>query len=290
MARAGAWIYVFGSQFGAKSGPLEPTRHFVARFNESLVSCDGDRLTVKMELVRPAFRLHRLINDALADSDVELIAPYEHETSDLVDATRERGKKKDKRWAGRVRAGDRPINVEGATFLPSGRLLLGLRYPVSAQGQPLLVEIDGIDRVFGGRSKGDPAVVRVVRLENLGSPDRPAGVRELDQMGAEIHVVSGDLDSDADESQVIADHPEGVEATVVHSVLRWTGDGTASIPVERVHAFDRDANVEGLCVRSDGTVWYVHDSDVILLQRRAAEPAGSNSSPPPEPRRQPKIR
>ena len=29
MARFGPWVYVFGSHFGTKAGPLEPTRHFI---------------------------------------------------------------------------------------------------------------------------------------------------------------------------------------------------------------------------------------------------------------------
>ena len=35
MDRHDGWIYVFGSQFGKKDGPLQPKRSFVARFREA---------------------------------------------------------------------------------------------------------------------------------------------------------------------------------------------------------------------------------------------------------------
>jgi hypothetical protein len=35
ITRHGGWIYIFGSQFGSKDGPLQPKRGFVARFREA---------------------------------------------------------------------------------------------------------------------------------------------------------------------------------------------------------------------------------------------------------------
>jgi hypothetical protein len=37
IARHDGWVYVFGSQFGKKDGPLQPKRSFVARFREAEV-------------------------------------------------------------------------------------------------------------------------------------------------------------------------------------------------------------------------------------------------------------
>ena len=56
-------------------------------------------------------------------------------------------------WPG---GGRDPINVEGAAFrdgaeAPKGgspTLLLGLRFPVTAEGHPIVVEIEGIERLF----------------------------------------------------------------------------------------------------------------------------------------------
>lgn len=43
---------------------------------------------------------------------------------------------------------DYPINIEGTTFRVDGTPLLGLRFPVAADGRPILVEFDGIERLF----------------------------------------------------------------------------------------------------------------------------------------------
>ena len=47
-----------------------------------------------------------------------------------------------------MREDDYPINMVGAGFRESGSLLLGLRFPVAADGWPILIELDGIGRLF----------------------------------------------------------------------------------------------------------------------------------------------
>jgi hypothetical protein len=266
LCRAGAWIYVIGSQFGSKSGPLEPHRHFLARFNESLVRCENGKLEASFHVVRAPFLLHRLINDALAASDLEILPAGDAERREQIRAALERAENDGLAWRRRLEPDDWPINIEGATFVPSGRLLLGLRYPVSADGQPLLVEVEGIDRLFAHKG-GDPAVTRIWRLKNVGSRAQPAGVRELDQLGTTIHVVTGDLDSEPDESVVIADHPEGTRAASAHWTFELPTRGESDVEARPVRRFDADATIEGVCVDDDGTVWYVHDDDCIRLER-----------------------
>lgn len=267
LARAGSWIYAFGSQFGSKDGPLEPARHFVARFNEALIESRPGKLKAEIEVARPAFLLHRLVNDALRAADMEPIPRGENARLDYVRAVLDYGEKEGKRWRERVDPGDQPVNVEGATFLPNGRLLLGLRFPVTEDGHPILVEIDGIDRLFeGGRAGGGPPqVTRLFTLPAVGSAEVPAGVRELDQQGTTVHVVTGDLDSDPDESLVIADHPEGIEACSAHHVFELPADGGGEVDSREVLSFSDDANVEGITVEIDGGVWYAHDDEKIWL-------------------------
>ena len=332
MARAGGWVYVFGSQYGGKGGPLDPRRHFVARFNESLVEARrrrrgrrrlaatmdvarrpflvhrlvndalrasgldvigrgkrerkafitatrrgagprvrrrGRRLTAAMDVARRPFLVHRLVNDALRAGGIDLIETRKHERKAFIKATR--------RGAGggrprkRVRKRDHAVNVEGATFLPNGRLLLGLRYPVTAAGNPILVEVDGIDRAFErGRSK-EVCVTRVWTLRNVGSARRPKGVRELDQRGLTVHVITGDLESRPQDSSIARDHPQATRARSEH----WTfevpdDDAEVRLKAKRVRRFGRDANVEGFALFEHGCVWYAHDDERIRLQRADA--------------------
>jgi hypothetical protein len=73
MARRGDWVYLFGSHFGSKSGPLQPKRGFVARFREADVKHVTDDQAVALEIFRGSFVLHRLINDALKAGGTEKI-------------------------------------------------------------------------------------------------------------------------------------------------------------------------------------------------------------------------
>ena len=104
---------------------------------------------MRLDVSRRSFALHRLINDALEESGPELIPLGEQSHKALIAATIERGNEKEnKKWAGLVREDDYPINIEGAAFRENGTLLLGLRFPTSAEGRPILVELEGIDRLF----------------------------------------------------------------------------------------------------------------------------------------------
>jgi hypothetical protein len=279
IARAGSWIYVFGSQFGEKAGPLEPSRHWVARFNEALVEPGRKSLRGRLRVVRPAFLFHRLINDALRESGVELIERGEREHDDQVLPAEERGDATGASWRDRLRDDDHPVNVEAATFLPHGRLLLGLRYPCTADGHPIIVEVDGVDRLFARKKLrqrlGGPTVTRVVYLANVGSPDAACGVRDLAAQGTRIHAITGDLDSDADDSAVIADHPEGARRHSCHHLFELPRSTDMALEATLVREFDEQANVEGITVSDDGTVWYVHDAETIVLERVPPEEESS---------------
>lgn len=270
MARAGSWIYVFGSQFGAKSGPLEPARHFVMRFNESLTQVDGAEPTVRVDIVRRPFVLHQLINDAIRREGLSILPSKEHLQHDLIDAKRQHGKKKEKSWRDRIRHGDAPINIEGSTFLHGGHLLLGLRHPVTVEGHPILVEIEGIDRMFDG--DGVPEVIGLRVVENVGSAKEPAGIRELDSFNNVVHLITGNLDSDAKESAVVADHPEGERAPNEHWVvpLEPLQRGIVVAKGERLRRFT-STSIEGMAIVGD-RVWYVEDDEEIVLTEDSIEP------------------
>jgi hypothetical protein len=64
-ARHDGWVYVVGSHFGSKDGPLQPKRAWLARFEEEAIDAAVTETEVELEIRRNQFRLHRLINDAL---------------------------------------------------------------------------------------------------------------------------------------------------------------------------------------------------------------------------------
>ncbi|HET9225712.1 MAG TPA: hypothetical protein VFR31_03535 [Thermoanaerobaculia bacterium] len=266
MARFGPWIYVFGSHFGTKSGPLEPTRHFIARFREDRLDGRLDDCEVEMEIARGRFKLHRLLNDALRESGIPLLHPGDEQRR-CIRETRHLGRKKRKKWAGRIRKDDWPVDIEGAAFRNNGALLLGLRNPSTRDGHPVLVEIEGIEKLFRDPAD-DPAVRQLWVLDGVGSAREPRGIRALEEDGDSFLAVTGSLDSTPEESAILQDHPEGERAnsclhrfSLPESPPRWSG-----IEAERVQDLE-GSRAEGLAADTRGRLWYVLDDERIRLRQ-----------------------
>jgi hypothetical protein len=273
MARWDGHVYVFGSHFGSKDGPLQPKRAFVARFREDPVTWndDGDP-EVELVLRRDDLALHRLVNDALAAADVEVIAPVPTVREAFVDKTRD--EHDGEPWLADLHDDDRPINIEGAAFRPDGSLVLGLRYPTAADGRPLLVQVDGLQAWFD-----DPdaplEVTAVWVLDAIGRDGDIAGVRDLTALGSELHVVTGNIDSRDKGSVVLQDHPDGARTVATHwrCVLGWgDGDGASGLGGGEVAAqplveFPDMPRIEGIAADPEGRFYYVSDEDEEVFVR-----------------------
>jgi len=265
VTRHEGWIYIFGSHFGSKDGPLQPKRGFVARFREADVGHATQDPAMEMEISRESFLVHRLINDALKDQGPDLIplGPRSHEA--LIAATIRRGENEDKRWAGLVREDDYPINVEGAAFRESGSLLLGLRFPVSTEGHPVLVELEGIARLF----EPDGALPEVRGFwvaDALGREGDIAGVRDLAVLqtgsGEELHLVTGNVDSRDKDSVLIQDYPGGRNTVATHFRAVIPPDAhSGALEGEFVREFPLLPRVEGIAITDGGRFFYVTDED-----------------------------
>lgn len=258
------WIYLLGSQFGKKSGPLSARRSWIARLGQDdlAASLDGGS-PAPLEIARLRFGLHRAVNDALAASAVEPIALGGESRAAYIDATIERGREKGKRWDGMVRPGDHPINVEGAEFRGNGKLLLGLRYPVSAAGCPLIVELEDVEDCFAEPDRV-PGCGNVWELAGAGSRAEPRGIRALEaRPGDHFDVIVGNLDAADKAATLLADHPEGRRSDSVHarfSLPLLAGGGPTE--VEYVYEFEElTKRIEGVANAPDGHTYYVIDED-----------------------------
>lgn len=267
LARQGDWIYVVGSHYGAKGGQLEPGRHFIARFNETQIQGKLKDTDLEIEIARGTFKLHRLLNDGLRASGLQLLSRGKAEEKTLRKTLR-KGEKNGKKWAERLREDDWPLNVEGAEFRDSGSLLLGLRYPVTVDGHPILAEIGGVEKLFADPPE-DPTLLRFWVLGNVGTAEEPRGIRALDRRGRELHVITGNLDSLPEQSAVVKDHPEGKDVPAQHhrfTLPRVQVRSSGLIQAELIGDVQGETKVEGLFVDTDGDVCYVIDDEKIRLR------------------------
>ncbi|MEV4410898.1 hypothetical protein [Catellatospora sp. NPDC049609] len=254
LARHDGWVYVLGSHFGSKAGPLRPKRAFVARFRESAAP--------RLEIVRHRFALHRAVNDALAALAVtghpaapEPVADAVH--AGFVTEALRRGTAKGKRWTAQLAPGDHPVNIEGAAFTARGTLLAGLRWPVTAAGEPILVELTGLPGLFTG---GTLDVAGVYALTGTGSG--PLGVRALAaRADGAYDVVVGSIDALDKGSILLEHHPHARHATCRHLRFRLPdAAGAGLIAPEPVADLAPLHHVEGVS-EHDGHPVYVADED-----------------------------
>lgn len=287
-AAYGEHVYVFGSHYGSKDGPLKRDRQFVARFREADARAALDEEgKLELDVRRNKFRLHRLLNDALREFGPELLELDDKVRHKVVGKALRKASKKGKRWARRIHDDDTPLNIEGAAFRDDGTLLLGFRYPVTREGQPLVAELRGIDRLFGDEA-GEPQVSGFWVLEAGASAQAPDGIRALRLIDGRLHAISGSLDS-LDKGSILVDrHPEAAESHCVHlagplpPMPGAAGPATHRLPVERLHEFEGLRRIEGLARAPDGAYWYVSDDEdtVRLLQLR--EPLTAETAPATE--------
>ncbi|MBE1484871.1 hypothetical protein [Plantactinospora soyae] len=256
LARYDEWIYVLGSHFGSKRGPLRPRRAFVARFREA----DAVTPVPRLHVVRNQFRLHRAVNDAIVAAGITVLPPNEQIRHRFIVATRDRGTARAKTWVSRLADDDLPVNVEAAAFTPAGTLLLGLRFPVTDRGEPIVVELADVAGMFDRRSW--PRVVGAYAVTGVTRPGELTGFRALSSRDdGSYDAVIGSIDALGKGSVLLDAHPTGGDVTSRHVRFRWTaGQEGRVLAGELVSDLAPLHNVEGLA-ELDGSRYYVTDED-----------------------------
>ena len=258
----GEHLYVLGSHFGSKDGPLEAKRAWIARVRTADLEAAASGEKPPIEIARNRFGMHRAINDRLREAGVPLreLGPRARER--LVLNTIERGSKKGKAWAARVQPDDQPLNIEGCCFLADGTLLLGLRCPVSAAGDPLLVELLNFEAYFASPDSV-PELGAVWTLTHAGTRDDPVGIRALHRTAdGNVHAIVGSLDALGKDSALVFDHASAGQAHCEHWELEVPDHrGGGVVEVGQRHAFPGERSVEGLAKMPSGPFIYVVDRD-----------------------------
>ncbi|CAN5132442.1 hypothetical protein BH20ACT8_BH20ACT8_16550 [soil metagenome] len=268
IARKGDWVYAFGSQHGGKQGPIRLREQWVARFREAGVTPQGDdgaEPAVELDVVHTEFRLHRILNDSLRDGDLDVIAF--HPASREAFITKTIAELAGTDAAGRVRDTDWTVNVEGAEFTPTGALLLGLRFPVTADGCPIVVQLDGVERMFAER-RGWPEVTALWAIDAPVRGGDLAGVRDLCLHDDRLHVVVGDLDSAGKQSVLREDYPQGRDTVTTHVEARLDPAAQGGrLSARLVREFPEHPRIEGIAADGEGSFFYVSDEDEAVHLR-----------------------
>jgi hypothetical protein len=261
VARHDGWIYVIGSHYGSKAGPLQAKRAFLARFDEQSIDRQVPEAELPIEIRRNKFRLHRMINDALDASHVVAITPGDTVRTRFIARTIERGTQRSKAWVNRLTERDVPINIEGAAFRPNGNLLLALRFPTTAEGEPILVELSGVPAMFDDEPAA-PAVEAVWELAGVSPPGALVGFRALSHSGDDVYdAIIGSIDATGKGSVLLDDHPGGADAHCAHWRFTLPADAhPGAVSAELIRDFPDLRNVEGIAVEA-GQTFYVTDED-----------------------------
>jgi hypothetical protein len=263
LARHDGWVYLFGSQHGGKDGPIRRREQWVARFREDGIAWGGERLRATVEVVRSAYLLHRVVNDALLASDLRLVPMRDATRAAFIDQTV--AELAGTPAEGQVRPDDWTINVEGAEFARDGRLLLGLRFPVTEDGRPVIVEVDGCAGLFESPQQ-PPEVTALWEVDAVGRGGDLAGVRDLCLLDDELHLVSGNLDSAGKGSVILDDYPGGLGTVNTHFVATL-GRGGGRLDARVVREFPDHPKIEGIAADGAGRFFYVSDEDETVHLR-----------------------
>ncbi len=265
VATCNGTVYVFGSHHGHKGGPIRRKVQWVARFDEAAVTgAADDDPSVPLTVVHTELKLHRLLNDALIDSGLDLIPMTDEMKAAFIDATitKLRGAPDE----GRVRAGDWTVNIEGADFTQGGELLLGLRFPVGVDGAPLIVQLSAWDALFDDPMRL-PCVDAIWQVEAIGRNGSLAGVRDLCTFGDTLHVVTGDLDSAGKGSVIRQSYEGGTQTVSTHFCTELSGGAGGRVEAQYVREFADNPRIEGVAVDEDGRFFYVSDEDESVSLR-----------------------
>ncbi len=292
LAHTDGFVFVFGSSFVGPKGLLDERRSFVVRFAEHDVTAgtpDAKRSTTKKsgtkktksnsrgQLSAPASlldlgtHLTRSINAAIEAQGIQLLEPHDRVAKQM---------RKSIKAGADLDPGTQPINIEGAAFI-NDDLLLGLRWPVSSAGQPLLIRFEGARRVLLPTDWSVEALAdcptTVFPIDAGGTPKRPAGVRgmtvEAARLGETVHLITGPTERDLAADKVRS-------APYQHLRVARVSDQTELLQTELLQTFEGFRKVEAVAPYTDDTntagttktatddadwIYALDDEDAIVL-------------------------
>lgn len=223
-------VFVIGSSFVGRSGVGDDRRAFIARFSEEDVSLDAH--SVSAQVLDLESTLVDRVTDALVG--IELLP---------------------------TRNDHRSINIEGAAVVADD-LVLGLRWPATSDGHPLLIRFSGAaavltDADWSVETFADLAVAAHV-ISSDGTRKRPEGIRAVANSDDGLHITVGPT-----ERGLVAGKAKPAAARHLRLDDGFDRREIGATEIERFEGFRK---VEGLAPRSaDRWLYALDDEDAIVL-------------------------
>ncbi len=258
LAFTDGFVFVFGSSFIGPKGILDQRRSFVARFCEHDVTETGaatkkdeskkknpkknkTMLSAPTSVLNLGAHITRSINKAIEAQDLQLLKPHSRVAKQI---------KKSIKAGADLDSEMQPINIEGAAFIGDD-LVLGLRWPVSSQGQPLVARITGARQILLSDTWSVEALAdcptTIYSVDVDGTPKRPAGIRGMTIDPAEpketLHLIAGPTERDLIAGKVQA-------AAYQHLRLQFKSGSNSLIQTEQVQTFEGYRKVEAVAAFS----------------------------------------
>jgi len=140
-----------------------------------------------------------------------------------------------------------------------------LRFPVADDGRPILVELEGIERVF---EPGDqlPKARVIWVIDAIGPCGDMAGMRDLTIVGDEVHLITGNVDGRGEESPLIEDYDRHNRVVTAHFRCTLPPETQpSSVEATCVRSFPGVTRLEGIATTGSRFFYSVDDEECIPL-------------------------
>ena len=257
----GEHLYVLGSHFGKKDGPLEAKRAWIARVAAADLAGGADGASPPIEIARNRFGLHRALND-------RLLVRARAARARAAGAREPRaGDDRARRVEGQELGGPdprrRPADQHRGLLLPRGR---------HAAARPALAR-DRRGRADPRRAAQPRGLLRRARTRRRARRRLDALVRRRARRtrwacarctgppDGRLHAIVGSLDALGKDSALVFDHAERRQGALRALVVHAARGRRRRVECVKTHEFPDERSVEGLAKMPSGPFLYVVDRD-----------------------------
>lgn len=231
-------VLIVGSGFIGPKNRVDERRSFIAKVRAPRAP-EHRGQPAPIDIVELGASLMNGINHALEESDLDTMPLAKSVAKKMPTADTQ------------------PINIEGAAVV-NDDLVLGLRWPVTQSGNPILAIVHAFRSLFA--MPESPLRISLVSLPDVGSGKRPSGIRGLSSRPGPgsnpsvLHAIIGPTDRSIAAEKARA-------SALEHIAIDLNNPAT----VESIRTFEGYRKIEGLAPCGNDWIYALDDEDAIVL-------------------------